>query len=121
MWQCETLHRSELKTKAQHDKEIITPLHFEVSFCKHRNCRHPSFPHLPLQKNPLDFPETLCIKELCLCQATKYLESHNRVSRVDKGVHVAEEALGDEGQATSLLWALFLQSTRLTQGIVLAA
>lgn len=66
------------------------------------------------------FPGILCIKELCLCQATKYLESHNRASRADKAVHVAEEALGDERQATSLLWALFLQSTRLAQGTILA-
>lgn len=75
----------------------------------------------PFPKNCLDFPEILCIKELCLCQATKYLESHDRASRADKAVHVAEEALGDERQATSLLWASFLQSTRLTQGTMLAA
>lgn len=43
------------------------------------------------------------------------------VSRADKAVHVAEEALGDERQATSLLWAFFLQSTRLAQGTTLAA
>lgn len=80
-------------------------------------------PHflISLYKKMLSFPEILCIKELSLCQATKCLESHNGVSRADKAVRVAEEALGDERQARSLLWALFLQSTRLAQGTTLAA
>lgn len=36
-------------------------------------------------------------------------------------VHAVEEALGDERQATSLLLAVFLPSTRLTQETMLAA
>lgn len=36
-------------------------------------------------------------------------------------VHEAEEALGDERQATSLLWGLFLPSTKLAQETMLAA
>lgn len=100
--------------------EFITPLHFEVSFCRRRSWRRPSFPHLPLQENT-SFSLKYCASKSCLCQATKYLERHNRASRADKAVHVAEEALGDEREATSLLWALFLQSTRLTKGTVLAA
>lgn len=66
-------------------------------------------PHflISLYKKMLSFPEILCIKELSLCQNTKCLESHNGVSRADKAVRVAEEALGDERQAGSCFGPYF--------------